>query len=156
MRLFKILIFCFFSKIFLLKTRNSPPSIFLKFCTVSGIVAFFKRNNFRVKIRFSQVRHSISDFCFKRPVFFLCDFKNLFHRSLSSIFARNETFWTPQGFRHYATYRRPSKKFSKKIFFNFLFFVEKDGFFTVFSWGRMVFETYGYFLALYIVKLMKV
>ena len=42
--------------------------------TVSGIVTFFKRNNFRVKIRFSQVRHAISDFCFKRPVFFLCDF----------------------------------------------------------------------------------
>ena len=37
--------------------------------------------------------------------------------------------------------------------------VEKDGFFAVFSWERMVFETYaypfGYFLALNIVKLMK-
>ena len=29
--------------------------------TVSGIVRLFKRNNFRVKIRFSQ--HAISDFC---------------------------------------------------------------------------------------------
>ena len=48
------------------------------------------------------------------------------------------------------------KYFGKKISFNFLFFlrfsVEEDGFFAVFSWGRMVFETYvhpfGYFLAL--------
>ena len=95
----------FFFEIFLLK---ESPFNFLKFCnrmdvkksqrapsfTVSGIVTFFKRNNFRVKIRFSQVRQAISDFCcFKRPLFFLCDFfSNLFHRSPSSIFARNKTF----------------------------------------------------------------
>ena len=29
---------------------------------------------------------------------------------------------TPQGFRHYATYRRPSKIFSKDFFLNILFF----------------------------------
>ena len=29
---------------------------------------------------------------------------------------------TPQGFRHYATYRRPSKKFSKNFLLNILFF----------------------------------
>ena len=50
------------------------------------------------------------------------------------------------------------KKFPQISFFE-RFSVEKDGFFAVFSWGRMVFETYaypfGYFLALYIVKLMK-
>ena len=78
-------IFCSFSENFLLKTPKSHPSIFWNFATftVSGIVTLFKRNNFRVKISFSQVRHAISDFCcFKRPVFFVCDFfKNLFHRS---------------------------------------------------------------------------
>ena len=43
------------------KNLKGPPF------TVFGIVKFFKRNNFRVKIRFSQVRHAISDFCcFKR------------------------------------------------------------------------------------------
>ena len=58
---------------FSLKTPESP-FIFLKFCNrmdvdksqrvpFSGIVTFFKRNNFCVKIRFSQVRHAISDFC---------------------------------------------------------------------------------------------
>ena len=49
------------------------------------------------------------------------------------------------------------KKFSKKVFpsifcFFLRFSVEEDGFFAVFSWGRMVFETYAhpfrYFLAL--------
>ena len=97
----------FFQKIFIKDSKESPFNFF-KFCnrmdvknsqrvpsfTVSGIVTFFKKDNFRVKIRFSQVRHAIFDFCcFKRPVFFLCDFfKNLFHRSPSSVFARNETF----------------------------------------------------------------
>ena len=55
------------------------------------------------------------------------------------------------------------KILSKNFFLNVLFFesfqVEKDEFFAVFSWGRMVFETYaypfGYFLALYIVKFMR-
>ena len=61
---------------------------------------------------------------FKRPIFFLCDFfKICFHRSPCSIFTRNKTFCerTPQGF---ATYRRPSKMFSKNFeifFFYFLF-----------------------------------
>ena len=70
-------------------------SFFLKFCnrmdvkksqrvplfTVSGIVTFFKRNNFRVKIVFSGPARYIRFFTrVKRPVFFLCNFfKNLFH-----------------------------------------------------------------------------
>ena len=96
--------------------------------TVSGIVTFFKRNNFRVKIRFSQVRHAISDFCcFKRPVFFLCDFffKFVSPKPLLNFCQKRNVLRelrTPQGFRHYATYRRPSKIFSKNFFFNFLFF----------------------------------
>ena len=75
----------FFREFFITDSKESPFN-FLKFCnrmnveksqrvpsfTVSGIVTFFKSNNFRVKIRFSQVRHAISGF--KRPVFFLCDF----------------------------------------------------------------------------------
>ena len=97
-----------FFEIFFIKESKESPFNFLKFCnrmdvkksqrvpsfTVSGIVTFFKRNNFRAKIRFSQVRHAISDSCcFKRPVFFLFDFfRNLFRLSPSSIFARNETF----------------------------------------------------------------
>ena len=63
--------------------------------------------------------------------FYATSFKICFHRSLSSMFTRNETFCERkglQGFRLYGTYRRPS---SKK-FFNYLFFerfsVEKDGF----------------------------
>ena len=94
--------------------------------TVFGIVTFLKRNNFPVKIRFYQVRHAISDFCFKRPVLFLCDFfKNSFHRTpLNFCQKRNvvRELRTPQGFRHYATYRRPSKIFSKNFFLIFLFF----------------------------------
>ena len=119
-RLFKILIcffesflktpfsfFVFFRKFFSKDSKESPFNILkcrnrvdvkksqrVPSFTVSGIVTCFKRNNFRVKIRFSQARHAISDFCcFKRPVFFLCDFfKNLFHRNPSSIFARSEMF----------------------------------------------------------------
>ena len=138
-------------------------------------MTFFKRNNFRVKIRFSRVRHAISDFCcFKRPVFFLCFFLCDFFKKfvspkplLNFCQKRNvlRELRTPQGFRHYATYRRPSKIFSKNFEFfslNFLFFkgfsLRKMGFLLFSVGGRMVFETYaypfGYVLALYIVKLM--
>ena len=87
-KIFKDFLLIFFQK-FSLKTPRVPSF------TVYGIVTFYKRNNFSVKIRFSQVRHAISDFCcFKRPVFFSATFLKicLFHRSPSSIFARNETF----------------------------------------------------------------
>ena len=103
----KISHFLFFFRKFFKDSKESPFN-FLNFCnrmdvkkfqrvpsfTVSGIVAFFKRSNFCVKMKFSQVRHAVSDFCcFKRPVFFYATFsRNLFHRSPSSIFARNETF----------------------------------------------------------------
>ena len=86
----KFLFFVFFS-IFFEDSKESPFN-FSKFCnrmgikksqrvpsfTVFGIVRFYKRNNFRVKIsRFSQAQHAISDFCFfykKRPVFFYATF----------------------------------------------------------------------------------
>ena len=69
----------------------------------------------------------MSDFCccFKRPVFFLCDFfKSLFQRSLFNFCQKRNVLreLTTKVFRHYATYRRPSKIFSKNFFLNFLFF----------------------------------
>ena len=96
----------FLSKIF--KDSKEYPFNFLKFCnridvkksqrvpsfTVSGIVTFLKKNNFRVKIWFSQVRHAISDFCcFKRPVLFLFDFlKKLFHRFFPQFLPETKRF----------------------------------------------------------------
>ena len=119
------------------------------FTFVSGIVTFFKRNNFRVEMRFSQVRHAISDFCcFKRPVFFLCDFflKFVLPKPILNFCQKRNVlreFGTPQGFRHYATYRRPSKIFSKNFFLNFLFFkgfsLRKMGF-LLFSVGEKWFS----------------
>ena len=62
-----------------LNVPKESPFNFSKFCnrmgikksqrvpsfTVFGIVRFYRRNNFRVKIsRFSQAQHAISDFCF--------------------------------------------------------------------------------------------
>ena len=75
MRLLKILIFVFFSKIF--QRLQRFPFIFLKYCnrmlvkksqrapfTVFDIVRNFKMNNFCLKIRFSEAQHAISEFCF--------------------------------------------------------------------------------------------
>ena len=133
----------------MLKNLIGPPF------TVLGIVRIFKRNNFCPKMRFSQAQHAISDIFLKTGVF-LCDFfKSLFSPKPLLIFFQKRNVLravrTPQGFRHYETYRRPSKKFPSKFFFSiFCFFrvsLEKDGFFAVFSWGRMVFET-RVFLAL--------
>ena len=79
----------FFQKFF------EVPFIFLKFCnrmdvkksqrvpsfTVFGIVRFFKRkrNNFRLKIRFSQAQRAIFYFCF---LFFLTD-RSFFYATFS-------------------------------------------------------------------------
>ena len=99
---------------------------------------------------------------FKRPIFFLCDFFWIcFHRSLCSIFTRNETFCerTPQGF---ATYRRPSKMFSKNFeFFSSIFClrfsVEKEWFFCCFQLGKNGFRGLRVSLRVFFgaVKLMK-
>ena len=124
--------------------RQTSPFIFLKFCnrkdvkksqrvlsfTVSGIVTFFKRNNFRVKIRFSRVRDAISDFCCFKIRQNWCFSMRLFKKFVSLKLLLNfcqkrnvlRELRTPQGFRHYATYRKPSKIFSKNCFLNFLFF----------------------------------
>ena len=89
----KFLIFCFFFRKFFIKDCKEPLQ-FLKFCnrmdvkksqrvpsfTVSGIVTFFKRNNFRIKIIFFRSGTLYPIFVvLKIPVFFLCDFlKNFF------------------------------------------------------------------------------
>ena len=140
-----------------LKNLKGPPF------KVFGIVRFFKRNNFRVKITFSQAQHAISDFCFlkKTGVFSMRLFsKFLLPKPLLNFCQKPNVLRelrTPQGFRHYATYRRPIKIFPKNFFPQFSVFFQgfslrKMGFFAVFSWGRMVFEThaypFGYFLAL--------
>ena len=142
--LLKFLFFVFFRNFF--KDSKESPFNFSKFCnrmgikksqrvpsfTVFGIVRFSKRNSFRVKIsRFSQAQHAISDFCFflykKRPVFFYATFFKKFvsPKPLLNFCRKRKVLRelrTPQGFRHYATYRRPSKIFLKKFFLIFCFF----------------------------------
>ena len=141
---------------------------------------FFKSNNFCLKVRFSQAQHAISDF-FQRPVFFICDFFIFFFIEVPPQFLpKMKRFATlkdssrfsalcdfkkiagnlQKNFRKYfgKIFEKNSKKFFPSIFCLFLrFSVEEDGFFAVFSWGRMVFETYahpfGYFFGA--VKLMK-
>ena len=82
---------------------------------------FFKRNNFCLKIRFSQAQHAISDFCFflKTGVFSMRPFKKFVSPKPLLNFCQKRNVLrelrTPQGFRHYATYRRPSKIFSKNF-----------------------------------------
>ena len=137
---------------------------------------FFKSNNFVLKLGFLRPS-TLYPIFFQRPVFFICDF-NFFHRSPSSIFTKNETFCDSKGLvKVFGTMRLQKnvgdlqKNFSKTFWKNFGkllkkiqkkypsifclflgFSVEEDGFFVVFSWGKMVFETYahpfGYFLAL--------
>ena len=107
--------------------------------TVSDIVTFFKRNNFRVEIRFSQVRHAISDFCcFKRPVFFYATYlKFVSPKPLLNLCEKRNVLRelrTPQGFRHLP---ETIKNIFEKNFPQFSvfqrFFVEKDVFFCCFQ-----------------------
>ena len=75
----------------------------------------------------------------------LCDFKKI-AGDLQKKFSK--IFW-----KIFGKFLKKFKKNFPSIFCLFLrFSVEEDGFFAVFSWGRMVFETYahpfGYFLAL--------
>ena len=155
MRLFKILIF--FQKFFRLpyffqKFFNVPKASFFQFFDIlqqnecykilkGPFFTFFGTmrlsGNFK---KFEKVRKIFSQFLVF-SIFFLWDFlKICFHRSPCSIFTRNETFCerTPQGF---ATYRRPSKMFSKnfEIFFSIFclrFSVEKEWVFCCFQLGK--------------------
>ena len=153
----------------MLKNLKEPPF------TVFGLVRFFKSNNFCLKVEFSQAQHAISDFFFQRPVFFICDFFNFFFIEVPPQFLpkmkRFVTLKDSSRFSALCDFKKIAdllqKNFSKIFWKNFgkflkknfpsifcflRFSVEEDGFFAVFSWGRMVFETYahpfGYFLAL--------
>ena len=177
----KFLIFCFFSKFFLLKTPKRPPSIFWNFASewmlknlkgspLSQFPALWHFSNgiiFVLKLGFLRsgtlypIFVVLKDRCFSirllkkfvslKPLLNFCQKRNVL-RELR----------TPQGFRHYATYRRPSKIFSKNFFLNFLFkgfSLRKMGF-CCFQLGKNGFRDLCvffrvFFLTLYIVKLMK-
>ena len=89
-------------------------------------------------------------------------FSNLFSSKPPSNFTMNKTFCEHKGFlRGFGTMRLTGdlhlnffRKFEKKLFLIFFLFferfsVEKDGFFAVSSWGKLVFESnaypFGYF-----------
>ena len=103
--------------------------------TVFGIKRFFKRNNFRHKIRFSQAQHAISDFVFwKTSVFSMRLFKNL------SLLEAPPQFL--QETKRFARVK-DSSRFSAlcdlpETIKNFEFFP------SISSRGRMVFEIYAY------------
>ena len=78
---------------------------------------FFKRNEFRHKIRFSQAQHAISDLVMRLFKIFSPQPLLNFYKKWNVL----RELRTPQGFWHYANYRRPSKTFSEN-FLNFLFF----------------------------------
>ena len=135
----------------LAKISKCPPF------TVFGIVRFFKSNNFCLKIRFSQVWHAISYFCFffKRPLFFLCEFfSNLFPSKPSQFLLETKRFASIKHCSRFSalcdlpeTFIKKNFRFRKIFFLNFLFLrftVEKDGFSVGSSWRRIVFEIYGY------------
>ena len=107
--------------------------------TVSGIVRFFKRNNFRVKIRFSQAQHAISDF-----------FKICFTEAAPQFLSETKRFARVKNSKFSAlcdlpeTIKNIFEKF--RIFFlNFLFFkgfsLRKMGF-LLFSVGEEWFSRY--------------
>ena len=129
--------------------KTQRPSSLL---TVFSIVRVFKKYSLCLEIRFSQAHTLYPIFVFSKTGVFsmLLLIKKCYLRSPFQFLLEAKRFAsikTTQGFRHYATYRRPSKKFSKYFDF-FLFFsmfsVEKDRFFGVSSWGRIVFEPYAY------------
>ena len=154
---FAILIFRLFLEKFLMSPKN-PPSFFdvlqQNGCwkiskgspfTVFGLVSFFKINNFRLKLSFLKPSTLY-------PFFFWEFFLICFHRSPpSSIFTRSETFREHKGLLRvfetmWLTEDLHQKKFSKKFFLNFFWkvFGWEYGFFAVFSWEKMVFESYAY------------
>ena len=97
-----------------------------------GFVRFFKRNNCRLKIRFYQAQHAISDFCFfYRPVFFLCDFfKNLFSSKPPQFLQETKRFASVKNSSRFSALCDLPETFIEKIFqkipkifpLNFLFF----------------------------------
>ena len=136
--------------------------------TVFAIVRFFKSNNYRLKITFSQAQHAISDFCFflKTAVFSMRLFFYFVFIEAPSIFTRNETFCEHKALlKVFGTMRLAGdlhqKNLRKNFFLNFLFFfkglrLRKMGF-LLFPVGEELFSRFmgipsGFFGA---VKLMK-
>ena len=146
MRLFKVLIF--FQKFFRLpyffqKFYNVPKASSFQFFDIlqqnecykilkGPFFTFFGTmrlsGNFK---KFEKIRKFFSQFLvlkdrfFKDRSFFYATFlKFVFTEAPAQFFTRNETFCerTPQGF---ATYRRPSKMFSKNFKFFFFYFLFK-------------------------------
>ena len=142
----------------MLKNLKEPPF------TVFGLVRFFKSNTFCLKVRFSQAQHAISDFFFKDRCFLYATFSNFFYGSppphFLPIMKRFATVKDSSRFSALCDFKKFAgdlqkfffehilEKFRKIFSFNFLFFLrfsfEEDSFFAVFSWGRMVFETYAH------------
>ena len=122
--------------------------------TVFGIVRFYKRNNFRVKIsRFSQAQHAISDFCFfliKKDQFFSMRlfFKICFTEAPPQFLPDTRSFARVKDssrFSPLCDLPETIKNIFEKFFSSFFcFFFKERWFFAVFSWGRMVLETYAY------------
>ena len=182
MRLFKILIFVFFFENFSLKTPKSPPSIFLKSCnrmdvkksqrvpsfTVSGIVTFSKRIIFVLKLGFLRSGTLYPIFVVLKDRCFFCAtfLKICFTEAPPRFLPETKRFARVKDSSRFSalcdlpeTIKNIFEKFFPQISVFKGFSLRKMFFVVVFSWGRMVFETYaysfGYFLALYIVKLMK-
>ena len=151
------------------KSQRTPLSQFSALWDFSKVIIFV------LKLGFLRPSTLYPIFFSKTGVFHMRLFQFFFHRSSPSIFTKNgdskglvKVFGT---MRLQKNCRWPSKKFFENILEKFRkifeknsknfpsifclflrFSVEEDGFFAVFSWGRMVFETYahpfGYFLAL--------
>ena len=116
--------------------KGSPLSQFPALWDFSkGIIFVLKFGFFRPSMLYPI-------FCQKRPVFFLCDFlKNLFHRSRSSVFARNETFCESSGLlKVFGTMwlTGDHQKYFRKIS-EFFFLKFSVLFIKVFRWERWVF-----------------
>ena len=140
----------------MLKNLKEPPF------TVFGLVRFFKSNTFCLKVRFSQAQHAISDFFSKTGVFYMRLFQFFSSKSPPQFLPKMKRFATVKDssrfsalcdFKKFAgdlqkifsnIFWKNSEKFFPSIFCFLRFSVEEDSFFAVFSWGRMVFETYAY------------
>ena len=111
--------------------------------TFSGIVRFFKRNRFRVKIRFSQAQHAISDFCFlkkDRRFFYVTFLKFCFTEAPPQFLPETKHFARVKDSSRFLGTMRLTGDHQKYFRENFSsiscflrFFVEKDGFFAVLS-----------------------
>ena len=121
-------------------------------------------NNFCLKVRFSEAQHAISEFFLKTGVFSMLLFSNLFSSKPPQFLLTIKRFVSIKDCSRFSALCDLLESFYKNFFEKFRIFfpyffdffemfpVEKDEFFAVSSWGRMVFEIYaypfGYFLAL--------